>query len=311
MDYVTDPSSVVIDGQRRFRDGSLTPAVRGTILRALWLNSVQREIIHVIEQAGLTPDVNDWTQLYQAIVALITGEVPLATEEVNGIVRLATALEAQALAEDGAVVLTPAALATVTATTARTGLARLATSAEAKAAALGDVILAPTTGLELIQEHLPPGIMLPWAGPNAPAKWLMCYGQAVSRAANAKLFANIGTTYGAGDGVNTFNLPDGRGYVIVGRDDMGGAAANRVTVGGSGIAGNTLGAKGGSQTHTLTLAQSVPHTHSLTTDNTDASGVAPRVSGNATGGATATGLAAAHNNMPPSLILNYIIYAGV
>ena len=86
---------------------------------------------------------------------------------------------------------------------------------------------------------------------------------AVSRATYSDLFAAIGTTYGAGDGSTTFNLPDLRGRVAAGRDDMGGSAANRITNGGSGIVGTTLGAAGGAETHTLTTAQIPSHSHTI------------------------------------------------
>ena len=52
----------------------------------------------------------------------------------------------------------------------------------------------------------------------ARAGWLLCNGSAVSRTTYSALFAGIGTTYGAGDGSATFNLPDMRGRVPVGRD---------------------------------------------------------------------------------------------
>ncbi|AXF38225.1 putative tail-collar fiber protein [Ralstonia phage phiRSP] len=54
---------------------------------------------------------------------------------------------------------------------------------------------------------------------TAPAGWMKANGAAVSRTAYAALFAAIGTTYGAGDGFNTFNLPDLRGEFIRGFDD--------------------------------------------------------------------------------------------
>lgn len=94
---------------------------------------------------------------------------------------------------------------------------------------------------------IPPGVTLPYAGTSAPNGWLLCYGQAVSRTTYSGLFAAIGTTYGSGDGSTTFNLPDCRGRMIGGKDNMGGVAANRITAGVSGITGTTLGAVGGSE----------------------------------------------------------------
>ena len=55
-----------------------------------------------------------------------------------------------------------------------------------------------------------------YGGASAPAGWLLCDGSAVSRTTYASLFAVLGTSYGAGDGSTTFNLPDGRGRVPVG-----------------------------------------------------------------------------------------------
>ncbi len=56
-------------------------------------------------------------------------------------------------------------------------------------------------------------------------------------------------------------LPDFRGRAAVGRDDMGGTAANRITSVGSGIGGVTMLAAGGAQTHVLSTAQMPPHSH--------------------------------------------------
>lgn len=56
----------------------------------------------------------------------------------------------------------------------------------------------------------PPGFINDFAGDVVPPGWLLCEGAAVGRMAYPALFAAIGTTYGAGDGMTTFNLPDGR-----------------------------------------------------------------------------------------------------
>src|SRR5262249_47771020 len=69
--------------------------------------------------------------------------------------------------------------------------------------------------------------------------------------------------YGAGDGSTTFNIPDLRGYLLAGKDDMGGAAASRITAGASGIDGTVLGAAGGAQTVTLITAQMPAHGHGV------------------------------------------------
>ena len=83
----------------------------------------------------------------------------------------------------------------------------------------------------------PTGTVVPFAGPSAPTGWLFCFGQTVSRTTYAALFAALGTTYGAGDGSTTFVLPDLRGRLPSGKDDMGGTAASRLTTAGSGVDG--------------------------------------------------------------------------
>jgi hypothetical protein len=73
---------------------------------------------------------------------------------------------------------------------------------------------------------IPVGTITDFAGAAAPTAWLFCYGQNVSRTTYADLFALIGTTYGSGDGITTFGLPDLRGTITPGKDDMGGVAAS-------------------------------------------------------------------------------------
>ncbi len=91
------------------------------------------------------------------------------------------------------------------------------------------------------------GFVTAGAMSTAPAGWLDCGGQAVSRTTYAELFTAIGTTYGSGDGSTTFNVPDLRGRVIAGKDDLGGTLASRITNAIAGFIGSTLGASGGSQ----------------------------------------------------------------
>jgi len=159
----------------------------------------------------------------------------------------------------------------------------------------------------------PAGVVLPFAGSTAPSGWLLCYGQAVSRTTYVDLFTAIGVAFGAGDGSTTFNLPDMRGRVPGGKDDMGGTAASRLTTAGSGVDGATLGAAGGSQTHTLTSAQIPAHTHSIValgSRNTTAGG--SETIADSSGGVTMntnanTGGGSAHPITQPTLVLNHII----
>ncbi|MCZ7659199.1 MAG: phage tail protein [Xanthobacteraceae bacterium] len=77
---------------------------------------------------------------------------------------------------------------------------------------------------------IPIGGGLDYWGTTAPSSnFVFAFGQALSRTAYPTLFARLGTTYGPGDGATTFNIPDKRGRVTAGKDDMGGTSANRLT----------------------------------------------------------------------------------
>lgn len=64
---------------------------------------------------------------------------------------------------------------------------------------------------------LPSGVMMEYGGSSVPTGWLECDGSAVSRTTYANLFTALSTTYGAGDGATTFNLPDRRGKQSIGK----------------------------------------------------------------------------------------------
>lgn len=108
--------------------------------------------------------------------------------------------------------------------------------------------------------NIPIGGSIDFWGTAAPnSSFALMYGQAISRSTYGALFASIGTTYGAGDGTNTFNLPDLRGRVTAGKDDMGGSVANRLS---SSFITNptTLGGTGGSESRTLATGNLPPYT---------------------------------------------------
>lgn len=178
------------------------------------------------------------------------------------------------------------------------------------------VLLTPAAGL-----FLPAGMgPIPYAGSSAPAGWLLCYGQPISRTTYAALFAAIGTTYGAGDGSTTFNIPDMRGRVAAGVDNMGGSAANRITSGNSGITGSTLGAAGGDERMQQHLHPITDPGHQpvIPTGNPAGSGGYWAESGTFAGNSTLptvfTGITQTNNtgsgnsqNVQPTIMMNYII----
>lgn len=87
---------------------------------------------------------------------------------------------------------------------------------------------------------------MPFAGSTAPQGWLLCDGSAVSRSTYSDLFTAIGTTYGAGDGSTTFNVPDLAGRVVLGVSND-----------------HALGTSGGEANHTLTEQELPAHIHTV------------------------------------------------
>lgn len=175
------------------------------------------------------------------------------------------------------------------------------------------------------------GTILPFGGTSVPTGFLLCYGQAISRSTYADLFAVVGTTYGAGDGSTTFNVPDLRGRVAAGQDDMGGSSANRLTGQSGGVDGDGLGNAGGLETHTLVTSEMPSHAHRIWSSSGGGSGSSVAGFGSSSvstacglipiGGSSAyydtfnaghavmegTGSDGAHNNVQPTLIVNYMI----
>lgn len=149
---------------------------------------------------------------------------------------------------------------------------------------------------------VPVGTVADYGGASAPSGWLLCYGQAVSRSTYSALYSAIGTAFGTGDGSTTFNLPDCRGRVTAGKDNMGGTSANRLTNQTGGLDGDVLGGTGGAETHALTAAQIPPNETRLVGDGGDGPTVATQWH---------NGTGTAHNNVQPTIILNKIIFTGV
>jgi microcystin-dependent protein len=174
-----------------------------------------------------------------------------------------------------------------------------------------------------------------WAPTSPNSAFAFPIGQAISRLAYAPLFALIGTTYGAGDGTNTFNLPDKTGRASVMKE----AAATRLTSTYFGGNSTLLGAVGGGESQALTEAQLAAHNHggvtgaenALHTHNQEIPTSFVNITqGSAStftnvwvgrGGVEATGgdnnnhahaistdgSGAAHNNVQPTIVTNYIM----
>ena len=228
------------------------------------------------------------------------GGTPITAADLN---RIEDGITATTVKADAAATATALAAVKTTADAAATATALAAVKTTADAAATATALATA----------VPVGVVQMWAGAKAPAGWLLCQGQAVSRTTYAALYAVCGTAYGTGDGSSTFNLPDLRARMPIGLSGSG--------------AFNALGNAGGEENHTLTTAEMPSHGHgvtagqamtklgvwntnmvasnnwrsiSSTTGSDDTLGV---VSASNTGGG------GAHNNMPPYLVMNFIIKA--
>lgn len=142
-------------------------------------------------------------------------------------------------------------------------------------------------------DFVPIGSMVIWPAALAPSGWLLCDGSQVSRTTYVTLFSLLGTSYGAGDGITTFNLPDLRQRFPLGKaaagtgsnlGDTGGAIDHTHTLSGSVSAtgststdgshthGGSTGS-GGSHNHTATTSSDGSHSHSVTGSTNDGSNV--------------------------------------
>lgn len=98
--------------------------------------------------------------------------------------------------------------------------------------------------------------------PEAGSPYIMCFGQQdLLKSAYPKLYEYLGNTYGGAEAGDYFGLPDLRGCVIAGADNMGGVRALRLGSVGSGIDGTSVGAIVGTDKVALTVAQMPKHRH--------------------------------------------------
>lgn len=164
---------------------------------------------------------------------------------------------------------------------------------------------------------VPTGVVNMWATNTAPTGWLICAGAAVSRTTYATLFAILGTTFGAGDGSTTFNLPDYRDRMPIGAGTTYSANSQ----------GGSKDAIVVSHTHTATTTMTDPgHAHGMTLYRGDSGGASAgigyaRDSAEAYSGATnsaatgitvattlsSTGSSGTNANLPPYLGIYFII----
>ena len=150
-----------------------------------------------------------------------------------------------------------------------------------------------------------------FAGNYAPRGWALCQGQLLPIQQYQAVFSILGTMYG-GDGRQSFGLPDLRGRVPVHQGQ------------GPGLTPRSMGERSGAETITLAAAELPPHQHTLGVTRALATTTSPTgallaeaeadITQTGAGGAGAAGGQVApagqglpHDNLPPTLVLNYII----
>jgi len=177
---------------------------------------------------------------------------------------------------------------------------------------------------------IPTGSVFPYAGFTAPDYWLLCDGSEVLRSTYPELFAVIGTGFGTPpSGGSYFLLPDMRGRLPLGKDNMGGTGANRVTA----SAADSVGGFGGDESKVIPIQNLPEHEHDLqgaagaqyyairdvpgigagevtaiTYDAPTGAGQGSAIS--TSGGVNNPTVGQAQDVMNPYLTMNYIIYTG-
>ena len=159
----------------------------------------------------------------------------------------------------------------------------------------------------------PSGSVIAFAGKSAPSGWLMCDGKVYERADYAELASVLGTTFKArplGEGQSgatvvvdqnvSFYVPDLRGRTVAGFGDVSGWP---------GVIGDLdFGDVVGAETHKLSVAEMPSHNHTANSSGyTKRGDSAFEAAGRYTNNTSMTGGDQPHNNIQPTMALNYII----
>ena len=187
-------------------------------------------------------------------------------------------------------------------------------------------VAAPTTGTDATNKTYvdaqlgsaaPAGTIVAFGAAVAPTGWVLCNGQTQVRqvlGVNTPLFTAIGTTYGAGDGTTTFNVPNlqGRFPIGAGNGAQKNVSGSGIITGGNALAARTVGQFGGEEDHVLTVAELATHSHEYRWGTAPGAGPGPdgeaAIGDNLYGAQTGTqGLNTAHNTTPSFVVVSYII----
>lgn len=250
MDRISTASKAVDlfgAGKHGFKDGNLALGMAPTDFNAEWFNGVQEELAGLVEASGIALSNADRAQLRKALARFYGGNVTTVNSAASPFA--VTADHAGVLLVDasgGNVVLNlPAANALLGLPLEIRRTDSSANSVTVNRAG-ADLIDDVQTSFSLVPKHVQriravtgalwvtlsekgndAGTLKFCARNTAPPGYLKANGAAVSRTTYAALFAAIGTTFGAGDGATTFNVPDARGEFLRGWDDGRGVDSGR------------------------------------------------------------------------------------
>ena len=213
---------------KTFHDGDGVSEL-GTILPAWWLNQVQSELLAVLTAVGIQPDKSQPNQLLAALNRLAV--VTTGNQEIGGdktFTGLIT-LKKGAIVADSSGDFNANQYLQIGANNVNAYFYNKRSGKYLSMRNDGDLHYDGKRLLNVddLAGMIPSGAVMYFAGQTAPTGWLKANGAAVSRTLYAALFQAVGTTYGAGDGRTTFNLPDLRGEFIRGWDDGRGIDSGR------------------------------------------------------------------------------------
>ena len=249
IDTATKAPDLFGAGKDGFKDGDKALGIPATELTAAFFNDIQENLARLVEAGGDALAKGDYSQLLNTLIKKGFQGSHFSVSPAAGTADAITAIYTPAITAltDGMLLHVRAGAANATTTptftpAAGTIAAKVIVKGANIALAVGDVsgrsvlqydatfdkwvLLNPATWASA--PTVPVGTVIYVAQNAQPTGYLKANGAAVSRATYAALFAVVGTTFGAGDGATTFNLPDLRGEFLRGWDDGRGVDSGRV-----------------------------------------------------------------------------------
>ena len=223
----TEPDYSKLISEGFAQDGDPVQGTNATLPGAGWFNLVAAMRVSVILASGMvlssTPDPMQFLQALQSLQWMQDGSVKTALIQDLGISTPKLAGGSVTTPKLGDAAVTTQKLAQNSVTTEKIADSAVGTnqiangSVTAQKLAAIDINDLPESWLDAL---MPAGQYLQMAGTTLPVRSLMANGALVSRTTYSRLFAAIGTKYGAGDGATTFKLPDLNGRVLQATSDL-------------------------------------------------------------------------------------------